>query len=86
MKVCKFAMSLGKPCSDGYSKLVECEVDGVVRCLKECMPNCVHYQAKEEPVSPQRAVPQSAVSQVPSFATYKGSTTYTGGCGGCSGT
>ena len=80
MKVCKFAKSLGKPCNDGYSKLVECEVDGVVRCLKECMPGCGDYREVDEP-EPPKPPKKVTRTQYTSVGANTANTTYKGGCG-----
>ena len=90
MRVCRFAKSKGVPCSDGTSKMVECEHDGEVRCLKHCIRSCNLYRPKEEePVvrPPQRVVPQQSVAvtsvRYNSVGANTAGTTYKGGCGGC---
>ena len=81
MRLCKFAKSIGKPCNDGYSKgyskMVECEVDGVIRCLKECMPGCGNYRAEDEP-EPQ--APKKETRQYNPVGANTVTTTYKGGC------
>ena len=44
MRVCKFGIPTGQPCVGGWSKLILCEKDSVIRCMKDCMPHCPAYQ------------------------------------------
>ena len=88
MRVCAFAKLTGRPCGDKFSKLVLCERDNVIRCLKECMPGCVMYRARDVRQVKERAVggSQTAVRYNPVGANTS-STVYKDGCGApCGGT
>jgi hypothetical protein len=56
MRLCKHAKPEGRPCDDETSKLITCQVDGVIRCLKECMRSCPpgEYCPVDEPEPPVR--------------------------------
>ena len=77
MRVCEHAKPTGKPCNGGYSKLVTCEKDSIIRCLRDCMPGCPQYKEKagvETAVRRQKAVGGISVSSKPSVKS-------SGGCG-----
>ena len=48
MRVCVLAKPTGKTCDDGWSKLILCEQDGVLRCLRDCRHGCASYREKAE--------------------------------------
>jgi hypothetical protein len=66
MKICQFAESEHQPCANGYSKLIRCQKDGVIRCLKECMSSCGQYLPEDEPqaIIPVRKTSKPVVAAV----------------------
>ena len=80
MKVCEFAKPTGRRCDDKYSVKVLCEKDNVIRCLKDCMPGCPAYRAKEEPVVGSA----TRVAQKTVNVSQSASSGHSGGC--CGGT
>jgi hypothetical protein len=95
MRACKFAKPAGGACEDGTSKRVTCEKDGEVKCLKECMVDCViGYEPKAEVVfDPSVAHKSHRPSYNPAYDVRHNSSavamrsTSTGGCGApCGGT
>ena len=83
MRKCQLAQLTGKTCDHGYSFLIQCERDGVIRCLRDCMPGCAHYQPVEEPVVPKGTVPKPVPYH--SVGANSARTTYKGRCGGTPG-
>ena len=87
MRKCKHAKSLGKPCEDGSSRRVQCEMDGVIRCLKDCVVGCANYVEVPETVvsgvKPARYNPVNAHAANTSYKAYKSNTGNTANKGGC---
>ena len=89
MKLCQFAKSQGKSCDNGYSKLILCEKDNVIRCLNACSSSCVSYLPFEEVsgrTSPGRFLSsQTSASRARIFSSTLTSADRTGGTHGCCG-
>ncbi|MDR0326827.1 MAG: hypothetical protein LBI05_00875 [Planctomycetaceae bacterium] len=41
--ICKNVTIIQKPCSNGYSKQIQCHYD-IAACLKDCSPRCPHWE------------------------------------------
>ena len=41
--ICKNAAMIQKPCSNGYSKQIECSYN-IAACLRNCSPRCPHWE------------------------------------------
>ena len=84
MRVCELAKPTGKSCDDGYSKLVLCERDNVIHCLRDCMRGCSAYRAKAEAVTssaPVSPYTQAVSAKYNPYGPTPVETRVHGGCG-----